>query len=222
MSPGCYTASQYYQLEDEYAKSQDELAYLRDTLRNAEEMLTGAQMDQDDVAALRAQLAAADQERKDLLSQFERLRTEQGILEGSGVTFISNAAEGLYGYRAEGDVLFASGSTTLTKAGKAALDIVYQKVKSVDVPVRIDGHTDTDPINKTKDKFPDGNIQLGAQRAIAVRAYLIEKGVKAGRISIASFGEFQPVMSGKDNKTKATNRRVEIMFRMVNTTVGKS
>ena len=49
--------------------------------------------------------------------------------------------------------------------------------------------------------------------------YLIEQGIDASRVSIASFGEYKPVQSGKDATTKAKNRRVEIMLRMANTTV---
>ena len=219
--PGCVTASKYYELEDELAKSQEELAYLRDTLEKAESMLTDVELDQEDLAQLQAELAAAQQQKQELLAEYERFRTESGIWAGKGIEQFVDGAEGMYGYRAEGDVLFSSGSSTLTTNGKQALDLVVERLKKVDSPIRIDGHTDTDPINKTKDKYPHGNIQLGARRAIAVREYLVERGIDANRISIASFGQYKPMVKGKDAGSKAKNRRVEIMLRMVNTTIGQ-
>ncbi len=217
--PGCVTASEYYELQDELAKSQEELAYLRDTLDRAENMLMDVELDQEDLARLQAELAAAQQQKQELLAEYERFRAEMGFLADSGLEGIIDAKEGMYGYRAEGDVLFSSGSSVLTSAGKKALDVVVDRLKNVDSPIRIDGHTDTDPVVKTKAEYPHGNIQLGARRAIAVREYLIERGVDASRISIASYGEYKPVQSGKDGTAKAKNRRVEIMLRMANTTV---
>ncbi|MDG2149131.1 MAG: OmpA family protein [Planctomycetota bacterium] len=217
--PGCVTASEYYDLEDELARSQEELAYMRDTLERAELMLTDVELDQEDLARLQAELAAAQQQRQDLMAEYESFRGEMGIFSDVGLEGIVDASEGMYGYRAEGDVLFVSGSSQLTAAGKKALEMVVQRLKSIDSPIRIDGHTDVDPIVKTKAEYPHGNIQLGAARAIAVREFLVENGVDGSRISIASFGEFKPVVGGKDSKAKAKNRRVEIMIRMANSTI---
>jgi chemotaxis protein MotB len=217
--PGCVTASEYYDLEDELARTQEELAYMRDTLERAELMLTDSELNQEDLARLQAELAAAQAQKQELLAEYERFRSEMGMFANVGLEGIVDAQEGMYGYRAEGDVLFVSGSAQLTAAGKKALEMVVGNLKKVDSPIRIDGHTDIDPVVKTKAQYPHGNIQLGALRAIAVREFLIEKGVKASRISIASFGEYKPVLTGKDATSKAKNRRVEIMLRMANTTI---
>ncbi len=217
--PGCVTASKYYALQDELAKSQDELAYLRDTLAKAEDMLSDVDLDREDQERLKQELARATQEKQELLASLEQLRAQEGLLTGKGLSVIEYGSEGLYGYRAEGDVFFSSGSSELTVRGKEALDLVIKQLKSVDAPIRIDGHTDTDPVNKTKDKYPAGNIELGAKRAIAVREYLIEKGIPSKRIGIASFAEYRPVASGTGSDAKAKNRRVEIMLQMANTTV---
>lgn len=217
--PGCVTASEYYDLQDELARSQEEVAYMRDTLERAEMMLLDVELDQEDLARLQAELAAAQQQKQELLAEYERFRSEMGMFSGVGLESVVNAEEGMYGYRAEGDVLFVSGSSELTAAGKKALGMVVNNLQKVDSPIRIDGHTDIDPVVKTKDKYPDGNIELGASRAIAVRKYLIGQGIKASRISIASFAEHKPVETGKDPKSKAKNRRVEIMIRMANTTI---
>ncbi len=217
--PGCVTASKYYALEDELARSQEENAYMRDTLGHAESMLTDSELDQEDLSRLQAELAAAQLQKQELLAEYERFRTEMGFLDAEGLTNVVNAEEGMYGYRAEGDVLFTSGSSVLTAAGKKSLSVVAQRISDIDSPIRIDGHTDIDPIKKTKADYPHGNIQLGALRAIAVRAFLVEQGIAASRISIASFGQYKPLRQGKDSKSKSQNRRVEIMLRMANTTI---
>ena len=119
--PGCVPASEYYELQDELAKSQEELAYLRDTLDRAENMLMDVELDQEDLARLQAELAAAQQQKQELLAEYERFRAEMGFLSESGLETVIDAKEGMYGYRADGDVLFSSGSSTLTASGKKTL-----------------------------------------------------------------------------------------------------
>ena len=72
--------------------------------------------------------------------------------------------------------------------------------------IYVEGHTDNDPINKTKDKYKD-NLDLSAERAGAVARFLIEQGVPARQVSIVGYGQHDPLDAG----TKARNRRVEIV-----------
>jgi chemotaxis protein MotB len=104
----------------------------------------------------------------------------------------------------ESDLLFASGSATLTANAKRALDQVAQVLNSqyAGRPVRIAGHTDTDPIRRSGFK---SNYHLGFERAFAVREYLISRGIAANRLYLASHGPDR----GKD--TKARSRRVELV-----------
>ena len=103
----------------------------------------------------------------------------------------------------EGDFLFDSGRATLKTTAKKSLDSVAGVLNSTysGQSIRIEGHTDTDPIKKSGHK---SNYHLGFERAYAVREYLISKGVSANRIYLASFGPDQP----KTNKQQS--RRVEI------------
>ena len=104
----------------------------------------------------------------------------------------------------ESDVLFSSGKTTVKAAAKQSLDQVATVLNRsyVDALIRIEGHTDSDPIRKSG--FTT-NYHLGFERAYAVREYLITRGVGAGRISLASHGPDQP------RSTKDASRRVEIV-----------
>ena len=85
----------------------------------------------------------------------------------------------------ESDVLFSSGKTTLKAAAKASLDGVASVLNRSypDRPIRIAGHTDSDPIRKSGYQ---SNYHLGFERGYAVREYLIARGVEAQRIALAS------------------------------------
>ena len=76
-----------------------------------------------------------------------------------------------------------------------------------DCEIRVDGHTDTDPISKTKNLY-DSNWDLGAKRANEVVVFLTEKcGINPKQIYSASYGPYRPVSSNK-----ADNRRVDIVL----------
>ncbi len=67
----------------------------------------------------------------------------------------------------------------------------------------LEGHTDSDGKDAT-------NLALSQGRASAVRAYLIENGIAADRLTSEGFGETKPVASNKTKAGKAQNRRVEV------------
>lgn len=104
-------------------------------------------------------------------------------------------------------VTFDSGSTAL----KASAHKVLRKVASVlktqfaGRRIYIEGHTDTDRLNKTKGKYRS-NRHLSMERADAVAQFLIRQGVPAASIVTVGYGEFDPL----DPRNKAANRRVEI------------
>ncbi len=110
-------------------------------------------------------------------------------------------------------ITFASGKADLTKQGKEALKVVANTLKR-DHPTGhywIEGHTDTDPINKSN---WDSNRELSSARAMAVLTYLVEEcEVPDENCIIAGHGQYDPIATGKDNAAKARNRRVEIVVR---------
>lgn len=53
------------------------------------------------------------------------------------------------------------------------------------------------------------NLSLGENRALSVRAYLIELGIPAAHIQTRSYGEEQPVNPGHNESAWSVNRRVE-------------
>ncbi len=115
----------------------------------------------------------------------------------------------------QSEVLFPKGSADISPAGQQELAKLGTAVKQLEgeIPpdlewvLRVDGHTDNDPINTPQ--FPS-NWELSAARAIAVVRYLITLGVAPQHLMAAGFGEFQPIDTGDTPEAKARNRRIEL------------
>ncbi len=116
----------------------------------------------------------------------------------------------------QAEVLFPKGSADLNEAGQAEMaklaDALKQLEKEIptDIPwvLRVDGHTDNDPI-LLGTKFAS-NWELSSARAIAVVKYLIAQGVTPQHLVAAGFGEFQPLAPGDTEEAKSENRRIEL------------
>jgi len=111
-----------------------------------------------------------------------------------------------------GDILFASGRATLTAAGRTTLNRIISTLRTryAGMPVRVYGYTDTDPIRVTKKLWTD-NLDLSANRAMAVTRYLQAAGIPADQIETVAMGQSRPVASNSSRTGKARNRRVEIV-----------
>jgi flagellar motor protein MotB len=109
-----------------------------------------------------------------------------------------------------GDALFDPGKATLKETAKASLDKVAAALKKQysGKTVRVQGHTDSDPIRHSKWA---SNQALSQARAEAVQKYLVSKGVDATRITAEGFGDAKPKDPGNTSTAKAKNRRVEIV-----------
>jgi len=154
---------------------------------------------------------------KEIDERLERLRqltesigTASGAAPGD-VEFLS--IEGGYGVRLTDAVLFDSGSDAIKPEGREILLKVAQQIASQPYQrIRVHGHTDSDPVKRpeTVQRFPHGNLQLSASRAIEVAAFLTSNGVTLDKVVVAGFGPAEPVVpnTGADNKRR--NRRVEI------------
>jgi len=110
----------------------------------------------------------------------------------------------------ESDVLFASGSATLTPAGLAAVQQIAKVLGTeTNAKFQVEGHTDNEPI-KSKE-FPT-NWHLGADRAINVTLEMVKAGMPADRISAASYGDTDPIADNSTPDGKKQNRRIELVW----------
>jgi flagellar motor protein MotB len=108
-------------------------------------------------------------------------------------------------------VAFGSGKAELSSNGKGVLDKLSQHLKK-DYPSAhfyIEGHTDTDPIQKSS--FAS-NRELSMARAVAVLTYLVEScKIPDDQFVVVGHGQYQPIASNASAEGKAKNRRVEII-----------
>lgn len=114
----------------------------------------------------------------------------------------------------ESGVVFMSGKAELQPKGKQILDQLVRELNSPKYAgkhVRIDGHTDDEPIQRTKG-MNQSNWDLSGKRALAVLHYLESQGIASQRLSFGGFGQHRPFAHGKNDAAKAQNRRVEVVL----------
>ncbi len=100
-------------------------------------------------------------------------------------------------------VTFRTGSAEITEDSYQNLDQVYEQLaKYSDRKYEIAGHTD----NTASDKI---NIKLSLDRANAVREYLINRGIDAGRLVGKGYGSSRPKADNKTAAGRSINRRIE-------------
>ncbi|MEQ8354705.1 MAG: peptidoglycan -binding protein [Kiloniellaceae bacterium] len=114
----------------------------------------------------------------------------------------------------QSEILFGSGEATIASAGRPQLARLASTLKqiSAEIPsdldwvLRVDGHTDRQPIHTVA--FPS-NWELSTARAVSVVKFLIDQGIPPGRLAATGFGEFQPLDAGNDEIAYRRNRRIE-------------
>ena len=117
----------------------------------------------------------------------------------------------------QSELLFAKGSADIAAGGErelgklatTLLEIALKMPGDIDWILRVDGHTDNDPIATLK--FPS-NWELSTARALSVVHTLIKAGIPAKRLAATGFGEHYPLTSGSNEIAKAKNRRIELKF----------
>ena len=109
---------------------------------------------------------------------------------------------------------FKVSDAALLPNSSATLDKAVAVLKEFgDLKLEIQGHSDDQPL-KGGGKYAD-NLALSQARADSVKAYFVNKGIDAGRVTSKGYGDTVPVedpkglTGGKLNAARAKNRRVE-------------
>lgn len=103
-------------------------------------------------------------------------------------------------------VFFEFDSTSITSAGKAALDENAAIMSSFpDVRLEVQGHAD-------ERGTTDYNMALGQKRADAVVQYLLARGVASSRVKSVSYGEERPADDRHTERAWDANRRAEFVL----------
>lgn len=101
-------------------------------------------------------------------------------------------------------VNFRTGRSDLTPGSYRALDeVAASLIANPTVKIEIGGHTDATGSRAT-------NLRLSLARAMAVRAYLVSKGIATDRLVARGYGPDRPVANNRTVEGRAQNRRVEL------------
>lgn len=117
----------------------------------------------------------------------------------------------------ETDILFPSGSATLSAPARPVLQQIAEILAPFPNPIRVEGHTDNVPISTAA--FPS-NWELSAARAANVVRLFQGNGIEAERLAAIGMGEYRPVADNATAEGRNLNRRVLIVVLAADTPVG--
>ncbi|MBL8484744.1 MAG: flagellar motor protein MotD [Rhodocyclaceae bacterium] len=162
------------------------------------------QLVQIQIGTRKAQLA---RERRDKLKRMgSELDRALGALVKEGQVRMSQGAFGI-SIEINANMLFPSGDASLTASATGLLRQVAEVLSYSDFPLRVEGHTDNQPI--ASERFPS-NWELSAMRASTVVRVFADAGVAPGRLTAAGYGEQRPLDTNLTPEGRARNRRVSI------------
>jgi OOP family OmpA-OmpF porin len=100
---------------------------------------------------------------------------------------------------------FDTGKATIKPESETVLgEILSLATQNPNLKLRIEGHTDNVGGSAA-------NRKLSEDRAAAVRAWLVQKGVRAANLTSAGLGDGKPVADNGSEDGRARNRRVELV-----------
>lgn len=213
--------------QEELHKANAALAAQNDQLavQNAEATKANTlaqQQNSAEVARMRAQLDEMNALVKGIGSH--AARPGQVGLDENQPSVVTRDANGNLKIIVASSVLFESGKADLKTSAHPTLKNICSVIKSRYPAnyLRIEGHTDSTPVVRNKDKFKD-NMELSIVRSRAVYDFMMhDGGIAANKMYTAGYGEFQPIIHPeKTAADRAKNRRVEIVILPTNVKIEK-
>lgn len=198
-------------LKQEEARAKElaaKMAELEAALGTTQAALGDTQKDKSALESALADLRKRKAEAESRIAEFKSLLEKFKSLIDAGKLKVS-IREGRMVVELATDILFPSGSATLSKDGRAAIAEVAGLLSSMpDRKFQIEGHTDNVP---TKGPAYKSNWELASARALTVLKAMVDAGMPQERISAASFGDTKPARPNDTPENKAANRRIEIV-----------
>jgi chemotaxis protein MotB len=194
---GCVTRGSY-----------DEVVEERDRLLRQNTVL------EDDTIELSTELILRDLEVAQLESEQQELADEVTRWAVRGAIKMQMLADGLH-LTLPYDVLFASGTTTLSDEGRELIVELVQEINQQPYQIAVLGFTDNVPVGpKLAEHYPS-NWELSGARAASVVRVMEEEGIPANQLVAVSRGETEPIASNDTAEGRAQNRRIDVRLRPV-------
>lgn len=132
----------------------------------------------------------------------DKCPTIPGVESNKGCPEIADEIKEVFKKALKG-IQFESGRDVIKRSSYGILNNVADIMnENPSYKLIIDGHTDSQGND-------DKNMILSEKRALAVKNYLIKKGVDGSRLTSRGFGETVPKATNDTSAGRATNRRVE-------------
>ena len=105
---------------------------------------------------------------------------------------------------------FDPASSSLRPEATALLDAIADELVTAKQNIRVEGHTDDEPVRTTRFR---SNWDLSASRAATVVSYLEQAhGIPATRLMAAGLGAQSPLVSNDTQEHREMNRRIELVL----------
>ena len=105
---------------------------------------------------------------------------------------------------------FASGDDAVAPTSLPILAKIAAVVQSLPNPVRLEGHTDSQPIHTSRFR---SNWELSSARSIAMLELLRDRfQIPAARMAVAGYAENAPADTNESEEGRAHNRRVDLVL----------
>jgi len=149
---------------------------------------------------------------KQMPEEFKRIsdlvEAEFAGLIDSGLLSVNGNEEWLE-IELKSSLLFGSAEAEMSVAGDLVIIDIAQILKGSQLPIRVEGFTDDQPMSSAR--YPS-NWELSSARAASVVKMFEEEGIAPQRLAAVGYGEHQPVASNDTETGRAENRRVTLMI----------
>lgn len=144
-----------------------------------------------------------DTDNDGISDKYDLCPTLPGIAENKGCPEIKKEEREVL-LKAFSNLEFETGKSVIRKSSHGSLNELAQVMKNrSEFKLLLAGHTDN--VGNAA-----SNLSLSKNRTLAVKSYLVKKGIEADRIRIEWFGQTKPVASNSTPEGRQQNRRVEM------------
>ena len=139
-----------------------------------------------------------DSDNDGIIDEKDNCPNEKGLANNDGCPKADMKA---FNYK---NIQFEFNSSVLKTSSYIVLDAIAQQMKNnLDTKFLLDGHSSAEGSDQR-------NMMLSVDRANAVKAYLVNNGIKNSNLITKGYGESKPIVPNSSDSNKALNRRVEI------------
>ncbi|GAA4277079.1 OmpA family protein [Aquimarina mytili] len=159
------------------------------------------------ITDLRNEIRSKEEEIKSL-----RTSISKALLPYTGNELATKKDDGSIKIILENDLLFDSGKWEVKPEGENAVNALGDVLsRNPDVSIRIEGHTDNQPLIPNKEV--SNNWDLSLKRAAAIVEVLRNnQNLNQKNLTAAGRGEYDPIADNSTEEGRAQNRRIEIIL----------